>query len=286
MPPPERQEKNMRRNNNPFDRFCIKHPNFGIPNLMKYVCIANVVFWLVGAVNPVLFSYLTFNPAAILRGQIWRLITFALYPPQTGFLAFIAIYFYYLIGNVLEREWGTVRFNVYFFTGIILTVLYGMLMYLVFGLNVSLTAQYVYLSMFFSFAVLFPDMQVLLFFIIPIKMKYLAWVDAALFVLSLFTTSFPANLLPLVAILNFLIFCGRDLLDKLPRRPGANTINFRRESARIRREQQANLYRHKCAVCGRTDADYPNLEFRYCSKCQGYHCFCQDHIYNHIHFTE
>lgn len=276
----------MRNFNSPLDRFCAQHPGFGIPNLMKYVCIGNIVFWLIGAVNPVLMSYLTFNPAAILHGQIWRIITFALYPPQTGLLAFIAIYFYYLIGNVLEREWGTPQFNVYFFTGIILTVIYGLLMYLIFGINFSLTAQYVYLSMFFSFAVLFPDMQVLLFFILPIKIKYLAWVNAALFVFSLFSNPFPVNLLPLVAVINFLIFCGRDLLAKIPKKPSDNVINFRRESAKIRREQQASLYNHKCSVCGKTDRDYPELEFRYCSKCQGYHCFCQEHIYNHIHFTE
>ena len=268
------------------EKFSYEHPRFGIPGLMKYVAIANIVFWLVGMVNPALANYLVFSPYHILHGQVWRLVTFALMPAGSGVLTFIAVYFYYWIGSTLEQYWGTPQFNIYFFSGIILTVLYGFIIYFATGINIGVTAEYVYLSMFFSFAALFPDMQVLLFFIIPIKMKYLAWVDAALFVLSLFTTSFPANLLPLVAILNFLIFCGRDLLDKLPRRPGANTINFRRESARIRREQQANLYRHKCAVCGRTDADYPNLEFRYCSKCQGYHCFCQDHIYNHIHFTE
>ena len=276
----------MRKFNGPFDRFCAQHPGFGIPNLMKYVCIGNIVFWLIGAVNPVIMSYLTFNPAAILHGQIWRIITFALYPPQTSLLAFIAIYFYYLIGNVLEREWGTAQFNVYFFTGIILTVIYGLLMYLIFGINFSLNAQYVYLSMFFSFAVLFPDMQVLLFFIIPLKIKYLAWVNAALFIFSLFSNPFPVNLLPLVAVVNFLIFCGGDLLAKIPKKPSDNVIHFRREAAKIRREQQANLYNHKCSVCGRTDRDYPELEFRYCSKCQGYHCFCQEHIYNHIHFTE
>ena len=159
-------------------------------------------------------------------------------------------------------------------------------MYFVAGLNFNLTAEYVYLSMFFSFAVLCPDMQVLLFYIIPIKMKYLAYVNAALFIYSVIVTPFPANLLPVVAVINFFIFCGGDLFSKLPRRPSANTVNFRKESARIRREQQANLYTHKCAVCGRTDAEHPELEFRYCSKCAGYHCFCQDHIYNHIHFTE
>ena len=276
----------MKNPRNSIERFCYKHPNFGVPNLMKYITIANVVFWLINAVNPVLMSYLTFNPALILRGQIWRIVTFALYPPSTGLLAFIAFYFYYMIGSTLEQYWGTPQFNVYFFTGIILTVIYGFVMYFVTGISFNLTAEYIYLSMFFSFAVLFPNMQVLLFYIIPVKIKYLAYIDAALFVYSVFTTRFPANLLPVVAVVNFLIFCGGDLIGYIPKRPSQNTINFRRESQRIKREQQANLYTHKCAVCGRTDADYPELEFRYCSKCAGYHCFCQDHIYNHIHFTE
>ena len=277
---------NMKNPRNWIERFCYRHPNFGIPNLIKYITIANVIFWLIGAVNPTLLSYLSFNPALILRGQIWRIVTFALYPPSTGILAFIAFYFYYMIGSTLERYWGTAQFNIYFFTGIILTVLYGFIMYFVFRINFNLTAEYIYLSMFFSFAVLFPNMQVLLFYFIPIKIKYLAYLDAALFIYSIFTTSFPANLLPVVAVLNFLIFCGGDLFPNLFNRPSRSTVNFRRESARIRREQQSNLYTHKCAVCGRTDADYPELEFRYCSKCAGYHCFCQDHIYNHIHFTE
>lgn len=268
------------------DRFSYQHPNFGIPNLMKYIVIANVVFWLIGAVNPTLMSYLTFNPALILRGQIWRLVSFILYPPSSGVLAFIAFYFYYLIGTTLEQYWGMPQFNIYFFTGIILTVLYGFILYFVTGLTFNLTAEYVYLSMFFSYATLFPNMQVLLFYIIPIKIKYLAYIDAAFFAYSVIATRFPINLLPVVAVVNFLIFCGGDLLSAIPKRPSANTVNFRKESARIRREQQANLYTHKCAVCGRTDTDFPDLEFRYCSKCAGYHCFCQDHIYNHIHFTE
>ena len=270
------------------DRFCRKHPNFGIPNLMKYVCIGSAVFWLLGRVNPVLLSYMRFDAGSVLHGQVWRLVSFALYPPSMDFLSFIAIYFYYWIGSTLEQYWGTAKFNIYFFSGILLTLLYGFVFYLLGIVNVSLTAQYVYLSMFFSFAVLFPDMEVLLFFLIPVKMKWLALVDAAFFILSVVTSPFPINLLPLVATLNFFVFCGGALLRLLPRgtRPSKGTVNFRRESAKIRREQRQNLYTHKCAVCGRTDTDYPELEFRYCSQCVGYHCFCADHIHSHVHFTE
>ena len=140
----------MKNPRNSIERFCAQHPNFGIPNLIKYVTIANVAFWLLGAIMPGFLSYLTFNPALILRGQIWRIFTFALYPPSTGILAFIAFYFYYLIGNTLEHYWGTPQFNIYFFSGIILTVVYGFIMYFVTGLSFNLTAEYVYLSMFFS----------------------------------------------------------------------------------------------------------------------------------------
>ena len=268
------------------EEFCRKHPGFGIPNLMRYIVIANAVFWIMGAINPVLMNYMLFNPALILRGQIWRLISFVFIPPSTGVLAFIAFYFYYWIGSTLEQQWGTGQFTIYFFTGVILTILYGFLIYFITGRSVSLSSTYIFLSMFFSFAALFPDMQVLFMFIIPVKMKYLALVDAAFFLLSVFITPFPENLLPVVAVLNFLIFCGGELKNLLPRRQSKSTINFKRESARIRREESQKLYTHKCAVCGRTDADYPNLEFRYCSRCVGYHCFCADHINNHIHFTE
>ena len=267
-------------------RFCNRHPNFGVTDLMKYLTIGNVAFWILGAVNPVLLSYLSFNPALILRGQVWRLITFMLYPPSTGLLAFIAFYFYYWVGSTLERYWGTAEFNVYFFSGVVLTILYGFLIYFITGISIPLDSEYIYLSMFFSFAALFPDMQVLFMYIIPIKMKYLALIDAAFFLLQIFSNPFPINLLPVVAVLNFLLFCGGDLLERIPRRPSAGTVNFRKESRRIRKEQESRLYTHKCSVCGRTDTDYPELEFRYCSRCQGYHCFCSDHINSHIHFTE
>ena len=268
------------------EEFCYKHPDFGIPNLMRYIVIANAVFWLMGAINPVLMNYLLFNPALILRGQIWRLVSFVFIPPSTGVLAFIAFYFYYWIGSTLENQWGTGQFTIYFFTGVILTIVYGFAIYFITGRSMSLSSTYIFLSMFFSFAALFPDMQVLFLFIIPVKLKYLALVDAAFFVLSMITTPFPENLLPVVAVLNFLIFCGGELKNLLPRRQSKSTINFKRESARIRYEQREKLYTHKCAVCGRTDTEYPNLEFRYCSRCVGYHCFCEDHINNHIHFTE
>ena len=269
------------------ERFCYKHPYFGVKNLMKYVAAANVAFWLLGAINPVLLSYLAFDPYLVLHGQVWRVISFMFYPPSTGLLAFVVIYFYYWIGNTLEQYWGTPQFNIYFFSGVILTVVYGLLMNLITGVRFVLDAQYIYLSMFFSYAALFPNMEVLLFFLLPIKIKWLAAIDAVYFVLGVLTAHpFPVKLLPIVAVGNFLLFFGGDLLRRRPRRASVNTVNFRKESRRLRKEQRDKLYNHKCAVCGKTDTDYPGLEFRYCSRCAGYHCFCQEHINNHIHFTE
>ena len=230
------------------ERFCAQHPNFGIPNLMRYIAIGSGIFWIVGLINPVLLSYMAFSPAAIFHGQIWRLVTFLLYPPDTGYLALIAVYFYYWIGTNLENAWGTGAFTIYFFSGAILTALFGVLVYLLLGISFPMTAEYIYLAMFFAFAVLFPDMEVLLFFILPVKIKYLAILDAVFFVLSIFTYSFPMNLLPVVATLNFLIFCGGELWRRIQfRRPKGNTINFRRESARIAVHAQVlGLRPHRC----------------------------------------
>ncbi len=273
------------------DRFCYKHPNFGINNLMLYIVIGNVIIWLFSMMDTTgtLISYLSFSPYHILKGQVWRLLTFALIPNDTGFLALIMFYFYYFIGNTIEQNWGSGKFTIYFVTGILLTVIYGFVLYFAAGINYSINAQFIYLSMFFTFATLYPDMQVLLFFVIPIKMKWLGIVDAAFFLMEVALTPFPLNLLPVMAVLNYLLFCGSWLFDTLRparRQQRKNTINFKNEVRRIQYEQKNKPYTRKCSVCGRTDTDHPELEFRYCSRCEGYHCFCIDHINDHRHFTE
>ena len=273
------------------DRFCARHPRFGIGGLMKYLIIGNAVVWLISLMDTTgtVVYYLALHPRMVLQGQIWRLVTFALIPRSSSFWALIFLYFYYFIGTALEREWGSAKFNVYLFSGMIFTIVYAFLIYFITGRSMSVGADYIYLSMFFSFATYYPEMQVLLFFFIPIKIKWLAIVDAVFFVLIIFTSSFPASLLPVVATLNYLLFCGELLFAGIS--PGRirqrqKTVSFRREAGRIRREQRNAPYRFKCAVCGRTEVSNPELEFRYCSRCAGYHCFCQEHINNHIHFTE
>lgn len=281
----------MKKLNKRIDMFCYRHPRFGVPNLMLYIVIISLAVWLLSIMDPskTLMSFFVFSPERILKGEVWRLVSFIFVPQSLSFWELLFFYFYYWIGNVLEKEWGTPRFNIFLISGVLLTAVYGFIIYFITKQSIAVTTYFIYLSMFFSFATLFPDVQVLFMFIIPIKVKWLAYFDAAFFLLSMLTQSFPFNLLPLVAVLNYLVFFGDDLFSSLrsnKARYNKTTVNFNREKQKIKYEQKNASYTKKCAVCGRTDTDYPDLEFRYCSRCAGYHCFCQDHINNHIHFTE
>lgn len=290
------------------DQFCRKHPGLGIPNLMLIVVAGTAFVYLLdmfsGGVS--LSGLLSFSPYYIFRGQIWRLITFV-FVPMNGNMLFllISLYFYYFIGSSLEREWGSTKFTVFYAMGVLLNVIVGLLLYLpaagimgpAAGYLVTASMTYVNLSLFFAFATLYPDMQLLLFFILPVKVKWLAWIDAAIFawgILSSLTGVFSYGLvaladvfIPIIAILNYLLFFWSDIRDFLRMRAGQakrqrsrQAVNFRQAT---RDAQQSKGYLHKCAVCGKTDADYPDLEFRYCSKCNGYYCYCMEHIGNHVH---
>ena len=263
---------------------------------MLYIVIGNVLVWLFGMMDQsgTLYSLLYFDPAMFCRGQVWRLVTFMLVPEaQNPLMLLIAMYFYYFIGTSLEREWGTGKFTIYYFSGILLTVVYSLVFYWITKNRILVSASYVNLSMFLAFATLWPEQRVLLFYIIPIKMKYLAWVDAALFAVSIVQYILAGRigfaLVPVVAMAGYLLFFGEWLFSFVsPKRARqkARTIQFKQAAKKVQQEQQSRGYTRKCAVCGRTDADNPGLEFRYCSRCQGYHCFCEEHINNHIHFTE
>ena len=278
-------------------RFCAAHPRFGIPNLMRVIVIGNVAVYvlmlLTQANDANALSFLTFNLNALLHGEVWRLVTFVFVPAYSSpFALLISLYFYYWIGSTLERQWGTAKFNLYYISGALLTVLGVVLASLITG-NPYLTAAgtgYVNLSMFFAFAFLFPDTTVLLFFILPVKMKWLAYLDGALFAFDIIKAIGAHNwagvVLPIVALLNFAVFIWPEvhyLAARTKRQYSPKTVQYKQA---VKQQETEKGYHHKCAVCGRTDTDYPDLQFRYCSKCAGYHCFCQDHIFNHVHFTE
>ena len=274
------------------DRFCALHPRFGISNLMLYITIGTGLVWLVGMMDRsgTLMSVLAFNAEKVFtQGQIWRLLTFVLIPESGGLWLLIALYFYYFIGNTLERQWGAGKFTIYYLIGMLFNIIFGTVLWLLGVGSGWVTATYLNLSMFFAFATLYPEMRVLLFFIIPIKMKWLGIANAVIFLVAIIRNPFPINLLPVVAILNYLVFCGGWLFDYI--RPARvkqkkKTIDFKKAAREYNKKQAARPYTRKCEVCGKTDADNPNLEFRFCSKCGGYHCFCIDHINSHVHFKE
>ncbi len=281
--------KILKRFEQKLSRFLLNHPNFGLNRLMLYVVIGNLLVYLFMKMDTtgMLAWYLCFIPGEVLRGQIWRLVTFVFVPDSYRVLSLVLqLYFYYLIGSSLERVWGRGRFTAYYLSGMVLSILYGILASLITGSQVAVTGSYISLSMFFVFATLWPDNRVLLFFIIPIKIKWLAYLEAVMFLLNMI---FGATLLPLVGIANYFLFCGDRLIPAAKLlwyriRPQAR--QFRRTVKEAKKEEENRSYTRKCAVCGATDTEHPELEFRYCSKCVGYHCFCQEHITSHVHFTQ
>ena len=292
--------KDLRRR---FERFCLKNRGKGIPNLMLVIAIGNLVVYVLSRVDPsnIVYSYLCFSRSAILCGQVWRLFTYVFtYLNDTAgiylFLAVVSLFCYYQFGKILESYWGPFRFNLYYLTGLLLTDLAALL------LGSGADAAALNLSLFLAVATIAPEARVLLLFFIPLKMKYMAWVYLGGTVLSVFLYLRIAPflsfywLLPIVPLLNYLLFL-RQRRQKhpagRPALPPAQKLPHHRHRRSAERELGRVLplktgekpYRHKCTVCGRTDTDYPNLEFRYCSKCNGYYCYCIDHINNHVHIT-
>ena len=278
------------------ERFCYRHPRFGVPKLMLALALATAAVYLISMMDPsgAFLSALAFEPGRILRGEVWRLISWMILPSTWSFWLLIALYFYYFIGSTLESVWGAGRFTVFYLLGALLHVIVGFLLYFIFGWSLYLHPYYLNMSMFFAFATLFPEQRVLLFFIVPIKVKWLAIADALLIfvpaIVQVFTGNWPILLMPVAAVVNYFVFCGSDLKRYLSRGAAAasNVVSFKKASAAVKKQaekKEEKPYRHKCSVCGRTDTDFPDLEFRYCSRCEGYHCFCSEHINNHVHFT-
>lgn len=292
--------KDLRRR---FERFCLKNRGKGIPNLMLVIAIGNLAVYALSYIDPsnIVYSYLCFSRSAILRGQVWRLFSyiFTYLNDVRGvglLLAAVSLFCYYQFGKILESYWGSFRFNLYYLTGLVLTDLAALL------LGSGADASALNLSLFLAVATIAPEAKVLLFFFIPIKMKYMAWVYLGFTALNVFSSLQLASflsfywLLPVVPLLNYFLFFGSDVKNILPdalryrqrKNYRTTTTNARPNpnwAGSYRSKSGEKPYRHKCTVCGRTDADYPNLEFRYCSKCNGYYCYCIDHINNHVHIT-
>lgn len=186
---------------------------FGIPNLMIYITATMLVVYVLGyGLRLNIYGLISFNRDLILNGQIWRLITFIFQPPSSSpIFVILSLYFYYFIGNTLENVWGSNRFTLYYLFGIVGAVIAGFI-------AGGTTNTYLNLSLFFAFAQLFPDHQVLLFFVIPIKIKYLAYVNWFFFLVNFLFGGMVTRVAILFSLLNFFLFFGPDIFSGIRRR--------------------------------------------------------------------
>ena len=274
-----------------------KFGRFGIPNLTIYMIVCYVIGYALMIVNPGILNWLSLEPAYILRGQVWRLVTWVLYPPSTSGVLWFAIavlFFYYPIGTSLERTIGTFKYTLYILSGVIFTILGAFILYFLLGGNVLVgnvfSTYYISLSTFLAYAMCYPDMQVLLMFIIPVKMKWMAIFYVVIVVYEMIQYIMAGAwylVIPIVAsLLNFIIFYfGTKDFSRYNPKEVHRRNEFRRamEPQGRMKSGSGSVTKHKCAICGRTELDDPNLEFRFCSRCNGNYEYCQDHLFTHTH---
>ena len=260
-----------------------KFGRYTIHNLMLYLIILYVAGFFIINTNPAFYvRYLSLDAGAILHGQIWRILTYVIYPPSTNiFWLVLASYIYYSLGRTLEQVIGTFRFNLFIFIGILGNVLAAIIIYLLLGETYLLTADNLYMSMLLAMAVTFPDMKFLLFYLIPIPAKGLGCAYGALLVYQFIMGSLAGKISIVMALLNFIFYFF------MVRRPVQSAKQAKRKVVYQMQQNAASAGpRHRCAVCGRTEKDDPDLEFRFCSKCEGGLEYCKDHLYTHVHVTK
>lgn len=281
---------------------------YAIPNLSLYLILCYGCGYLISLINSSFFYYLTLNPYLILHGQVWRLFTWILIPPSgLDFWTIIMLYFYYSIGTNLERTWGTFYYNVYLFMGMFFMVLGSFLLMavcyipnvglyeniLLFYGNMptffalasrSFSTYYVNMSIFLAFAATFPEVQVLLMFIIPIKVKWMGIAYGVLLLVDFIQNSIIDRIVIGTSLLNFVVFFLMTRSAQIGMRISPRQVKRRREFNReTRKARPVSISKHKCAICGKNSEDNPEAEFRFCSKCNGNYEYCQDHLFTHTH---
>ena len=268
------------------DKLERKLGRYAIPGLMKYIIIGTAAAYVLYLINPAYLSYLYLDPQLVLQGQVWRLITFIFIPTNVSNPLFliISLYFYYFIGKALESRWGAFRFNVFYFTGIICAIAAA------FILGIYGTPDYLNESLFLAFATLFPEVTVLIFFILPVKVKWLGWLSAGMLLVQfIIAANWRYRFYILISLINYFLFFGPDLYNIIRskiRREAYYKKGKLYTAPRPGAPRTGNVTRvafHRCHICGKTELDDPNMEFRYCSQCGGNYEYCMDHLYNHEH---
>ena len=286
--------------NNFINKMERKFGRFAIPNLTMYIIGLYVIGYVLELVSIRynMIPLLTLNPILIFKGQIWRLVSWVLIPPTAPYiLTIITLIFYYFVGNNMERTMGTFRYNVFVFGGMILMIIGAFLAYGTFLLadpeNAAqivtdyasvFSTYYLQQMVFLAFAICYPEVQVLLMFIIPIKVKWLGIAYGVIMIYSCLQGLIVGNFCVFFAIgsqlLNlFFFYLQTGRLSRFKPKDVKRRHDFNRNVKMAPR----GVTRHKCAVCGRTEETNPELEFRFCSKCNGNYEYCQDHLFTHQH---
>jgi len=248
---------------------------FAIKNLMSYIVFMTGIVYALSYFDRSGFviSKLMLIPELVLRGEVWRLVTYIFIPPNTSIIWILfTLYFYYMVGSALEQEWGSFKFNIFYFTGMIGTTIAA------FITGYGATALYLNLSLFLAFAKKYPDFELLLFFVIPVKMKYLAMLNWAFIIYTVLVGDLSAKLIAVVSIMNYFLFFGKDIIART--KSSRQVYNNRR---RFQSELPRDFTIHKCTICGKTEKDDPKMDFRYCPQCEGDYEYCMDHVRNHEH---
>ena len=265
---------------------------------MLYVSLGTALVYLMtmSTNNAILYNLLCFDRTAILQGQVWRLISYPLtFYNSNVLLMAVALFCYYSLGRAIENVWGTLRFNLFYFSGVLMMDIWCM----IFGGQASVS--YLNLSLFLAYATMYPDAQFLLLFIIPVKAWIFALVDLALVIFGFVMYPFPYNFFAVISLANYFLFFGKDVMRVIPMSWRANAQRLFKKGKKTNTtgpkviifpnagSYEASVatpkapHTHRCTICGRTDVSNPELEFRYCSRCKGYHCYCEEHISNHNH---
>lgn len=247
-----------------------KFGKYAISNLTYYLIGGQVLAFILTYFYPHYANLLPLQGNLVLKGQVWRLFTMLFVPiSESPIWAALTWYLYYLFGTALETEWGTFRYTIFLFISYLATILSSFIFP-----EITVGNGYLYASIFLAFAYLFPDYQLYIFFVIPVKVKWLALLMWLGLFASFIFGSISTKVLILISIGNFLLFFGKEISFIL-----ISKLHFvSAKSGQIRDSHQAYM---KCSVCGATEHD--RKIFYYCHKCVPETCFCEDHLKGHIH---
>lgn len=222
----------------------------------------------------------------ILHGQVWRLVTFALLPPPPGSLfgsiigTIFGLWMIWIFGTGLENAWGALKFNVYYLVGMLGTIAASAITYVALGGGVPFTNFYLNATLLFAFATLWPDFQILLFFILPVRIKWFAFLDAAFLIFALVTGDWATRAAIIAAVANYFLFFGGHLAAAMRGRQVVVRQAARR--AQMRSEPPPEIGHRACAICGKREDDGADIRVCSCEKCGNKaRNLCLEHARNH-----